>query len=206
MFHLAGIELTGTSRSARVKNAKSHPGRYVTERIAGSARVEVWGIGIHCFAVREATATRHQGPSRLSSRFEFCSDQTVQVVVIQRITRGGKAHTEDMAGTERLKPPAMFVPIKEGFQRKSDQSQKENRCQTKRSMSCGAENRSRYPLLNLSAPLRPRRDASLLLLCPACRSPLAHQALNARNQCLCARVTGGCFYLRNSFFAPPVHW
>jgi len=101
-----------------------------------------------------------------------------------------RLHREDMAGTERLKPPAMFVPIKEGLQRKSDQSQKESRCQTKRSMTCGAENRSRCPLLNLSAPLRPRRDASSLLLCPACRSPLAHQALNARNQCLCARVTG----------------
>jgi hypothetical protein len=35
---------------------------------------------------------------------------------------------------------------------------------TKRSMSSGAENRSRCPLLNLSVPLRPRRDAPSLLL------------------------------------------
>jgi len=54
----------------------------------------------------------------------------------------------------------------------------------------------RCPLLNLSAPLRPRRDAPSLLLCAACRSPLAHQALDACDQCLCARATGGCFYLR----------
>src|SRR5262245_40123884 len=73
-------------------------------------------------------STRYREPSPPPSRiFEFCSDQTFQVGVIQRITRGGKAHREDMAGTERLKPPAMFVPIKEGFQRKSDQSQKESR-------------------------------------------------------------------------------
>jgi hypothetical protein len=69
-----------------------------------------------------------------------------------------------MAGTERLKPPAMFVSIEEGFQRKSDQSQKESRCQTKRSMSSGAENRSRCPLLTLRVPVRPRRDAPSLLL------------------------------------------
>src|SRR5262249_41207267 len=36
-----------------------------------------------------------------------------------------------MAGTERLKRTAMFVPIEEGFQRKSNHSQKESRCQTK---------------------------------------------------------------------------
>ena len=35
---------------------------------------------------------------------------------------------------------------------------------TKRSMSSGAENRSRCPLLTLSVPLRPRRDAPSLLL------------------------------------------
>ena len=46
----------------------------------------------------------------------------VSVGVIQRITRGGKAHREDMAGTERLKRTAIFVPIEGGFQRKSDQS------------------------------------------------------------------------------------
>jgi len=34
----------------------------------------------------------------------------------------------------------------------------------KRSMSCGAENRSRGPLLNPGVPLRPRRDAPSLLL------------------------------------------
>ena len=55
----------------------------------------------------------------------------------------------------------MFVSIEEGFQRRSDQSQKESRCQIKRSMSSGAENRSRCPL---SVPLRPRRDAPSLLL------------------------------------------
>jgi hypothetical protein len=27
---------------------------------------------------------------------------------MQGIVRGGKAHTEDMAGRERLKPPAVF--------------------------------------------------------------------------------------------------
>src|SRR5262245_40385945 len=58
----------------------------------------------------------------------------------------------------------MFVPIEEGFQRKSNHSQKESRCQTKRSMSPGAENRSRCALLTLSVPLRPRRDAPSLLL------------------------------------------
>ena len=44
-----------------------------------------------------------------------------------------------MAGTERLKPTTMFVPVEEWFQRKSNHSQKESRCQTKRSMSprCG---------------------------------------------------------------------
>ena len=69
-----------------------------------------------------------------------------------------------MAGTERLKWTAMFVPIEEGFQRKSNHSQKQSRCQTKRSMSPGAENRSRCALLTLSVPLRPRRDAPSLLL------------------------------------------
>src|SRR5262245_40751800 len=63
-----------------------------------------------------------------------------------------------MAGTERLKRTAMFVPIEKGFQRKSNHSQKESRCQTKRSMSPGAENRSRCALSTLSVPLRPRRD------------------------------------------------
>jgi len=29
--------------------------------------------------------------------------------------REGEAHREDMAGTERLKWTAMFVPIEEGF-------------------------------------------------------------------------------------------
>src|SRR6516225_4410443 len=58
----------------------------------------------------------------------------------------------------------MFVPIEEGFQRKSNHSQKESRCQTKRSMSPGAENRSRCALLTLSVLLRPRRDAPSLLL------------------------------------------
>src|SRR6516225_3449686 len=58
----------------------------------------------------------------------------------------------------------MFVPIEGGFQRKSDHSQKESRCQTKRSTSCGAENRFRGPLLNPGVPLRPRRDAPSLLL------------------------------------------
>jgi hypothetical protein len=73
-----------------------------------------------------------------------------------------------MAGTEWLKRAAMFVPIEEGFQRKSNHSQKQGRCQTKRSMSQsmspGAENRSRCALLTLSVQLRPRRDASPLLL------------------------------------------
>ena len=39
----------------------------------------------------------------------------------------------------------MFVPIEEGFQRKSNHFQKESRCQTKRSISPGAENRCRNP-------------------------------------------------------------
>src|SRR5262249_55933628 len=78
--------------------------------------------------------------------------------------REGGAHREDMAGTERLKPTAMFVPFEEGLQRKSNHSQKQSRCQTKRSMSPGAENRSRCALLTLSVPLRPRRDAPSLLL------------------------------------------
>ena len=71
----------------------------------------------------------------------------VSVGVIQRITRGGKAHREDMAGTERLKPPAMFVPIEE-----ESVSEKESRCQTKRSMSCGAENRSPMSALKPQRP------------------------------------------------------
>src|SRR5262245_29224373 len=62
-----------------------------------------------------------------------------------------------MAGTERLKRTAMFVPIEEGFHRKSNHSRKESRCQTKRNMSPGAENRSRCALLTLSVPLRPGR-------------------------------------------------
>ena len=69
-----------------------------------------------------------------------------------------------MAGTERLKWTAMFVPLEEGFQRESNHSQKQSRCQTKRSMSPGAENRSRCALLTLSVPLRPRRDVPSLLL------------------------------------------
>jgi hypothetical protein len=69
-----------------------------------------------------------------------------------------------MAGTERPKRTAMFVPIEEGFQKKSNHSQKQSRCQTKRSMSRGAENRSRCALLTLSVPLRPRREAPSLLL------------------------------------------
>src|SRR5262249_10493009 len=65
---------------------------------------------------------------------------------------------------ERLKWTAMFVPIEEGFQRKSNHSQKQSRCQTKRSMNPGEENRSRCALLTLSVPLRPRCDAPSLLL------------------------------------------
>ena len=78
--------------------------------------------------------------------------------------REREAHRDDMAGTERLKPTAMFVPIEDGLQRKSNHFQKQSRCQTKRSMSPGAENRSRGPLLNPGVPMRPRRDAPSLLL------------------------------------------
>jgi len=69
-----------------------------------------------------------------------------------------------MAGTERLKWTAMFVLIEEGFQRESNHSQKQSRCQAKRSMSPGAENRSRCALLTLGVPPRPPRDAPSLLL------------------------------------------
>src|SRR5215471_17664325 len=50
------------------------------------------------------------------------------------------------------------------FQVGVNHSQKESRCQTKRSMSPGAENRARCALLTLSVPPRPRRDAPSLLL------------------------------------------
>jgi hypothetical protein len=50
------------------------------------------------------------------------------------------------------------------FQVGVNHSQKESRCQTKRSKSPGAENRSQCALLTLSVPLRPRRDAPSLLL------------------------------------------
>src|SRR6516165_11288228 len=50
------------------------------------------------------------------------------------------------------------------FQVGVNHSQKVSRCQTKRSVSPGAENRSRCALLTLSVPLRPRRDAPSLLL------------------------------------------
>jgi hypothetical protein len=63
MLHLAGIELTGTSRCARVKNAKSHPRRYVTERIAGSARVELWAGAMTPEGRRPAIAISSARPS-----------------------------------------------------------------------------------------------------------------------------------------------
>jgi hypothetical protein len=69
-----------------------------------------------------------------------------------------------MGGTERLNPTAMFVPIEEWFQRKSNHSQKQSRCQTKKSISPGCGESFPMCALNPQRPLRPRRDAPSLLL------------------------------------------
>jgi hypothetical protein len=110
-------------------------------------------------------SARHRSRAQPRVRFRILFfDQTFQVVRHPPNNEGGEAHREDMAGTERLKRTATFVPIEEGFQKKSNHSQKQSRCQTKRSMSPRLEIRSRCALLTLSVPLRPRRDAPSLLL------------------------------------------
>jgi hypothetical protein len=107
-------------------------------------RCSGWRDSVHLTRRRIHRTTTGYCYSTGGPDFEFCSDQAPSWRYPAN-NEGGKAHSEDVAGTDRLKPIAMFEPIEEGFQR-------------------GAENRSRCPLLTLSVPLRPRRDAPSLLL------------------------------------------